>query len=208
MNCWGVVYEILRLAKNAHAQPTIFMAQSSIILNHLRDNSKQLMTWQKPADFLIANQFMRAGDIILISHHTQASYEYLDHIAIAIDEGIYFEKAGIGEDVPIRIIDEETLKQIWHPEVFSYELRRLKDNAILPHPQEIFSLNSAKIKTKFFPFTEILSHNAQQTTILWEIEDNTLSSLAWFHVVEISPLQQDNSNKAQLRRQLYQPILD
>ena len=208
MNCWGVVYEILRLAKNSHAKPTIFMAQSSIMLNHLRENSRQIMTWQKPADFLIANQFMRTGDIILISHHTQAGYEYLDHIAIAIDKGIYFEKAGIGEDVPIRIIDEATLKQTWHPEVFSYELRRINDNAILPHPQEIFTLNSAKIKTKFFPFTEKLSHNAQQTTISWKIEENTLSSLAWFHLVEISPLQQDDSNKAQLRRQLYQLILD
>lgn len=208
MNCWGVVYEILRLAQNAHAKPTIFMAQSSIMLNHLRDNSRQLMTWQKPADFLIANQFTRTGDIILISHQSQAGYEYLDHIAIAIDEGIYFEKAGIGEDVPIRIIDEATLQQTWHPEVFRYELRRLNDNAILPHPQEIFTLNSPKIKTEIFPSTEKLSDNAQQTTVSWEIESQTLSSTAWFHLVEIYPLHKDDHSKAQLNQQLYQPILD
>ena len=108
MNCWGLVYEVLRAAQHSQVEPTIFMAQASLMLSQLRNNSDRLLTLREPFQFPIPNKLSKPGDIILVMHRSSAGYEYLDHIAIAIDDGLYFEKAGTGEDVPIRIIDEAT----------------------------------------------------------------------------------------------------
>ena len=94
MNCWGLIYEILRAAKNPLAKPAIFMGQGSIMLDLLRENSHSLVTLKEPEDFPISNNTNQPGDIILIMHKSFTGYEYLDHIAIAIDDGVYFEKAG------------------------------------------------------------------------------------------------------------------
>ena len=207
MNCWGLVYEVLRAAKHSQAKPALFMAQGSLMLEQLRQNSELLLTLQEPVEFPIPGNLTRPGDIILVMHKSSAGYEYLDHIAIAIDDGIYFEKAGTGEDVPIRIIDEETLVKIWPPGVFRYELRRLHQNASLPHPKEIFSLNSSAIKEQFFPLAEIPLNMSEDTSITWDVESKNLSSISWFHMIDISPLLRDDAEKARLTDNLYQPIL-
>ena len=207
MNCWGLVYEVLRAAKHSQAEPTIFMAQASLMLAQLRNNSDILLSLQEPSEFPIPGALSKPGDIILVMHKSSAGYEYLDHIVIAIDDGIYFEKAGTGEDVPIRIIDEETLVKIWPPGVFYYELRRLHQNASLPHPKEVFSLNSSAIKEQFFPLAEIPLNMSEDTSITWDVESKNLSSISWFHMIDISPLSRDDTEKARLTDKLYQPLL-
>ena len=207
MNCWGLVYEVLRAAKHAQAEPAIFMAQASLMLTQLRNNSDTLLTLQEPSEFPIPRALSKPGDMILVMHKSSAGYEYLDHIAIAIDDGIYFEKAGTGEDVPIRIIDEETLVKIWPPGVFRYELRRLHQNASLPHPKEIFSLNSSAIQEQFFPLAELPLNMSDNTSITWDVESKNLSSISWFHLIDISPLSRDDTEKARLTDKLYQPLL-
>ena len=207
LNCWGVVYEVLRAARNPQAEPLIFMAQASKMLSQIRNNSDLLWTLQEPSEFPISGALSKPGDIILIMHQSLTGYEYLDHIAIVIDDGVYFEKAGTGEDVPIRIVDEETLRRIWQPGVFRYELRRLHQNALLPHPKEVFSLNSSEIKKQFFPLAEVPLNIRKNTSITWDMESKSLSSISWFYMIDISPLLRDNTGKTRLTEKLYQPLL-
>lgn len=207
MNCWGLVYEVLRGAKNNQAQPVMFMGQSSILLSEIRDNSHSLGTWLEPNHLPILGSLTKPGDIILILHTSRTGYEYLDHIAIMIDDGIYFEKAGVGENVPIRLIDEETLQKIWPIGVFRYELRRLYYHALLPEPKAIFNLNSLPIKELFFPKIEIPFNISSKSSIMWDIEDKSLGSIALFESQTLPPLLIGNNSKAQLRKELYRPIL-
>ena len=204
MNCWGLVYEILRAAIEERSQPVIFMGQGSLMLNQLRQNSYDLITINKPED-KIAKSLIQPGDILLIMHKSSSGYEYLDHVAIAIDEGIYFEKAGTGADVPIRIIDETTLRQIWQPGVFYYEVRRLKSDAVLPHPQEIFSLNATTIQQEF-ELPNISPDIGKITSIMWEEEEKDLASSSLFHIVNPLLISVDNMGKAKLSPRLYQPL--
>ena len=206
MNCWGVVYEVLRSATDPLAKPSLFMGQGSIMLDLLRDNSARLLTFNEP-NFFIADSKTEPGDIVLIMHTSSTNYQYLDHIAIAIDDGIYFEKAGTGADVPIRIIDEATLRQIWQPGVFDYEIRRLKPNAKLPHPQTIFSLNAPEIQSKFSDFNELPVNIANSTSIMWEEEAKDINTSSLFHLVNTLPIYLNNTGKANLASKLYQQLL-
>ena len=206
INCWGLVYEVLRAAVNSQAQPSIFMAQSSLILEQIRKNSHKLLTLQEASEFPIPGILSKPGDIILITHESLTGYEYLDHAVIVVDDGIYFEKAGTGKDVPIRIVDRETLLKIWPPGVFRYELRRLHQNALLPHPQDIFSLDSLEIKSQLFPDVEIPANISKNTNLTWDVENHDLSSITWFHTIDIS-LSRDKMGKARLTEKLYQPLL-
>jgi len=142
MNCWKLVYEVLKGTINPVAKPSIFMGQGSIMLELFRANSDRLFSKSELEQSSLSAIDNKPGDIILVMHTSSSRHEYLEHIAIAIDDGIYFEKAETGESVPIRIIDRQTLTQIWQPGVFDYEVRRLKPDAVLPHPQRVFSLSN------------------------------------------------------------------
>ena len=196
-NCWGVAYEVLRMARDPQVQPAIFMGQGSIMLDLLRDNSKQLLALKEPEDS-IPQAITQPGDIILIMHQSSAGREYLDHVAIAIDDGIYFEKAGTGAEVPIRIIDEQTIRQIWQPGVFYYEVRRPKTDAIFPHPQTVFSLNSSTIEQEFYQLNTIPDNIARKISIMRSPEAKNLATSSWFAIVNTLPIYIDSSGKAKL----------
>ena len=207
MNCWGVVYEVLRAAINVRAKPAIFMGQGSIVLKQLRNNSHHLLSLSEPQDFPIPNQFMQPGNIILITHTSSTREEYLDHVAIAIDDGIYFEKAGTGAEVPIRIIDEATLRKIWVEGVFQYEVRRLNLDAILPHPQKVFSPNAPTIKQELNLDSLIPLQTNQNTTVMWEKEENSITTVSWFHLINTLPISVDAMGITKLKPKTYQRFL-
>ena len=197
MNCWGLLYEVLRAARNPQAKPAIFMAQGSLMLEQLRHSSEKLLTIDEPRD-TITKSLTQPGDIILVMHRSSTGYEYLDHVAIAIDDGVYFEKAGTGENVPIRIIDEATLRQIWQPGVFYYEVRRLKENAVLPHSQKIFSLNAPVVQEEFALLKKIPQSIRRNTSIVWEEEEKNLVTSSWFHILNAIPISLNISGRAKL----------
>ena len=97
--------------------------------------------------------------------------------------------------------------KIWQPGVFRYELRRLDHNALLPHPKEIFGLNSLEIKEQFSPLAKIPLNISKDTTITWDMESKSLSSISWFYAIDIAPLSLDDTGKARLTEKLYQPLL-
>ncbi len=59
---------------------------------------------------------------------------YLDHIALFLDDDVFFERAGAGNDVPFRVTNWATLSSVWLPGVFQYSIRRSAAAGQLLHP--------------------------------------------------------------------------
>lgn len=111
-NCWGTLYEILRLAQRDNPPPpTLFVTESQPMLDTLRQRSMPIQPHPQ------------TGDIVLI-HHQHGDRTYLDHVALVVDRQLFFEKAGAGNHVPYRLIDRQTLERIWNPKVYTFEYRR------------------------------------------------------------------------------------
>lgn len=128
-NCWGTLYEILRLAKqDKPPAPTLFVTDSHPMLQTLRQQSMKIQ----------ANP--QTGDIVLV-YHQHGNRTYLDHVALAVDQQLYFEKAGAGNDVPYRLIDGQTLEQIWNPDIYTFEYRRPYAQQQWHPPEQVFGQN-------------------------------------------------------------------
>ena len=109
--------------------------------------------------------------------------------------------------MPIRIIDEGTLRKIWRSGVFYYEVRRLKDDAVLPHGREVFSIDSPVIKEEFALSNELLNSRNTNTTIMWEEEEKSLKNSSLFHLINTLSIYLDSKGRAKLNSQLYKPIV-
>ncbi|WP_404784347.1 hypothetical protein [Altericista sp. CCNU0014] len=131
-NCWGTVYEVLRLARRPSVEsPVLFATAAQPMLETLRAISTP------------AND-QQPGDILLLSHR-HGQREYLDHVVSIVDRGLFFEKAGTGDEVPYRFVAADTLTQIWNPAIFRYEVRRPLANVALPPPSDRFSLKQQPV---------------------------------------------------------------
>ncbi|WP_010475587.1 hypothetical protein [Acaryochloris sp. CCMEE 5410] len=125
-NCWGTLYEILRLAKQDNPPaPTLFVTDSHPMLQLLRQRSMKIQAHPQ------------TGDIVLV-YHQHGNRTYLDHVALAVDQQLYFEKAGAGDDVPYRLIDHQTLEQIWNPDIYTFEYRRPYSQQQWQPPEQVF----------------------------------------------------------------------
>lgn len=139
-NCWGTTYEILRLSQRSTAEsPVLFVTEAQPMLHLLRRISTPVTTTVQP------------GDVLLV-YHRHGNQQYLDHTALAIDSQIVFEKAGTGDTVPYRLIDLGSIRQIWNPQIFTHEWRRLIPGQQLPHPMQQFKIRSS-VQQISFPYT-------------------------------------------------------
>jgi hypothetical protein len=140
-NCWGTVYEVLRLAHAPQVEsPLLFATAAQPMLEALREISTPVLD-QKP------------GDIMLISHR-HGDREYLDHAVLVIDRNLFFEKAGTGDEVPYRFVGAETLTKIWNPKIFRLELRRPLNSRHLTLPSDRFGLKQSAASTFGLPIFE------------------------------------------------------
>lgn len=164
-NCWGVTYEALR---GNERSLTVVQASSELMLETLRNASTLMRSVSEPTEFPLSSFAggVRPGDVVLILHKS-GNYDYLDHTVVVLDDGIYFEKAGSGADVPIRITDEQTLASIWTPGVFRYELRRLRSETQLAPPLEVFSARSHGVLARFPRFAELPWSSLDRLTVDW-----------------------------------------
>lgn len=134
-NCWGFAWEVLFQADNpdtramtvstgdptsawrAFTSPGFDLIQSSV-------TKPKLLTDKK-----IRNQRLQGGDVLLLWHTIASSNRpnkvYLDHVVTCIDEDVYFEKSGSGDNVPYRINTWEGIVKNFPPAVFNWEWRRL-----------------------------------------------------------------------------------
>ena len=134
-NCWGYAWEVLYQADNpdasamtvstgdptsawrAFTSPGFDLIQSSL-------TKPRLLT-----DTRLRNGRLQAGDVLLLWHtiasSSRPSKVYLDHVATCVDEDVYFEKSGSGDNVPYRINTWEGIAKNFPPSVFNWEWRRL-----------------------------------------------------------------------------------
>lgn len=125
-NCWSTLYEILRLAKQDNPpSPTLFMTDSHPMLKVLRQQSMKIQPQPQ------------TGDIVLV-YHQHGNRDYLDHVALVVDQQLFFEKAGSGDHVPYRLIDRQTLEQIWDPNIYTFEYRRPYSQQQWQTPEQVF----------------------------------------------------------------------
>ena len=173
-NCWGIAYEALR----GSSQVELFVANGALMANAMRQQSSLLLSTDDRTYFP-DHSLLRPGDIVLISHSFDGK-EYLDHTAIVIDGGLYFEKAGSGEQTPIRIIDDEQIFTSWTPGIFKYEWRRPKVDARWENPRNIFSLKSAEILEKFPELHHFSPSFLENYSIDWETDQDIRTYLSLF----------------------------
>lgn len=133
-NCWGFAWEVLYQADNADvsnmqistADPksayAAFTGPGFYLIQTSRSNSKLL------TDAALRNKRLKAGDTLLLWHQIPGQDLYLDHTAIVIDEDVYYEKSGSGDNTPFRLTTWEGITANFPPGVFTWEWRRLVRN--------------------------------------------------------------------------------
>ena len=131
-NCWGTLYEILRLASQPRPQTfTVFTTAREPIHHLFRRISVPVIGSPQP------------GDIVLIDYFNPTeNREYLHHAALVVDRDVFFEKSGAGDDLPFRLIDGATFKRRWNPNLFRFEFRRPRRSRELQDPGQVFGLRS------------------------------------------------------------------
>lgn len=153
-NCWGTLYEILRTSQQKDAVPYTFMV-----------GPEQIGAWLQQASEPVTGA-ARLGDILLIQHQ-RAGRTYLDHVALVVDDQIFFEKAGTGNDTPYRLVDLKMLQQSWRPDLFTFTFRRLKPGERLRSPQIRFGLHSPEAIAQFPELQEVEDAIATKFSVVW-----------------------------------------
>lgn len=145
-NCWGFAWEVLFQADNADvsamtistADPTsawrAFTGPGFDLIQSSQTNAPLL----KPDNVSLRNQKLRPGDVLLIWHRNPTTASgtdlYLDHVATCIDDDVYFEKSGSGDNVPFRLSTWEMITKNFPTFVFIWEWRRLvRNNPLSPN---------------------------------------------------------------------------
>jgi len=159
INCWGFAYNMLYYSRLPPAEgggggaksglffsvasPTIAFDAfwDSQYFDHVQSSSENpaLLT-----DFSARNANLQPGDLILIWHKNQGVEPFLDHVAIFIDDDLYYEKSGTGDDVPFRLNDFNGLSAAWPFSigVFIVDWRRVKPDVVLRDPAVRFGLGN------------------------------------------------------------------
>ena len=137
-NCWGFAWEVLYQADNRDTQamtistadPTsAWRAFTSPGFDMIQSSRTQPILLQ---DMDVRNQKIQAGDVLLIWHEnpstTVGTDLYLDHVAIVLDDDVYYEKSGSGDKVPFRISTWDMITRNFPIPIFFWEWRRLVRN--------------------------------------------------------------------------------
>jgi hypothetical protein len=155
INCWGFAYNMLYFSRLPATEKNLiglFFSVSSPTIaydvfwdsnyfDHVQSSSENPTIF---ADETIRNAKLKPGDVILIWHQNQGVEAYLDHVAIFIDDDLYYEKSGTGDDVPFRLNDYAGLTSAWpiNIGVFFVDWRRMKHSVTLPDPATRFGLSN------------------------------------------------------------------
>lgn len=142
-NCWGFAYDVL--SASLSYQPALrFTLPSPTNAWAVLTDPAAFETVQSGnvKDRAARNRDLQPGDVLLVYHQNKGEPIYLDHAAIFVDNDLYFERAGTGDDVPFRLNTFEGLASSWMPLVFEYRWIRVKAGASLKAPAKAFALDS------------------------------------------------------------------
>jgi hypothetical protein len=145
-NCWGFAWEVLFQADNKDVKAmTISTADPTSAWKAFTSSGFDLIqtTVTKPKllnndNIQQRNEKLQPGDVLLIWHRNPSTVSgtdlYLDHVATYIDNDLYYEKSGNGNNVPFRISTWEMITNNFPPSVFFWEWRRLiRNNPLSPN---------------------------------------------------------------------------
>lgn len=136
-NCWGFAWEVLFQADNADTSAmTVSTADPASAWRAFTGPGFDLIqsSLTQPrllSDKILRNKKLQAGDVLLLWHQIASESSnrvYLDHVATLLDNDVYYEKSGSGDNVPFRINTWEGLTANFPPAVFNWEWRRLVRN--------------------------------------------------------------------------------
>jgi len=163
-NCWGTVYEIMRWARSdqppAQGDFYFFYAPENLARYFFTDDRWTSMI--KDFDDTVVeqsktrNEHLEPGDILVIGK------KYLQHVAIFIDDDLYFEKAGAGSTALYRLNDFQTIAKTWPADLHGYSWRRIKNQAF-PSPEKLFNLQKSlpELSLDLFSATEMSNLTAE-----------------------------------------------
>lgn len=138
-NCWGTVYEVLREAKLPMGSFSLFYAHDDVMQAFLRNPvySSIVRPYTKNpehyADAATRNRGLEPGDVLVVGN------EWLYHVAIFIDNDLFFEKSGSGSNTLFRLVTFDLLAKTWSPELYGWSYRRF-DGEPLPDAMSLFGV--------------------------------------------------------------------
>ena len=139
-NCWGTAYEVMRGAQTHSDELILFYAPQRLARavffdpqwsEEIRPISKTVST-----DPSLRNAGLMPGDVLVIGN------TWLQHVAIFVDDDLYFEKSGTGNSALYRLNTLDTIVATWPPDLHGYSWRRFHRQP-LPDPSELFNLKTS-----------------------------------------------------------------
>lgn len=130
-NCWTTGYEFVRTARQHVMSFYIFYAGAEQIKNQMYKSNHSKEIGRLSGGDPFPYQKMKYGDVLFFYN----SEDELYHVAIYIDEGIFFEKVAVVSRAPYRLTLWEDFYHEGSPSD-RIEIRRFH-NAALPNPQRV-----------------------------------------------------------------------
>ena len=157
INCWAFAYDALYAASNDGVdRMTVAVGDSARLWDVLTNSSYSSLLQASSSDpqlftnATLRNEQLHPGDYVMLWHQNPGQPLFLDHIAIVLDQDIYYEKSGSGSNTPFRVTDWVSLSRSWVTKVFHYEWRRPVVGTPFPPAATAFGLHNPTI-TEHFP---------------------------------------------------------
>eukprot|EP00128_Syssomonas_multiformis_P005149 Colp12_sorted_trinity150504_noHs@20672 len=209
INCWGFAYEVVYSMMTKTDRLTFTLSSPIVAYAVFFDDAKfqhvQTSRSNKAlmGDATQRNKNLQPGDVVLIWHQNRGEEPYLDHIAVFIDEDLYFERAGTGDDVPFRLTDWKGLTTSWVPIAFNYDWRRVK--ATLSPAKEVFALNNPVTLRELSADLDLLVKEVQESFTVTPVygRKNELSGQLYVWMKTFDPFVFDDLGRARLPQSAY-----
>ena len=169
-DCWGTLYEVLRHAQTFQSNPhlELFYAPHKAAKSVFFDPrwSAEVRPYSKQATFPSEerNAGLVTGDVLLVGK------EWFQHVAIFIDDDVYFEKAGTGNTALYRLTDWDTLAKTWPPDLHGYSWRRYNQQAF-PESSELFNMSTSVPNNE--QLSQLTPEELRKFTLEPAIDDST-----------------------------------
>jgi len=139
-NCWGTAYEVLRGSQTFSDELILFYAPQrqarAVFFDPQWSEELRRISKMVPSDPSVRNSGLKPGDVLVIGD------AWLQHVAIFVDDDLYFEKSGTGNTALYRLNTWETIVATWPPDLHGYSWRRFNHHP-LPDPSELFNLKTS-----------------------------------------------------------------
>jgi hypothetical protein len=205
-NCWGFAYSVLSSVQRKEPFVHVLSAGDAQVAYDVFTDDRVfslIQSVENEQSALLKNQTYRnenlkQGDVVLFWHQNKAEQSvFLDHVAIFIDDDLYYERAGAGDHVPFRLNDWNSILKSWMPGVFNIEWRRVVGD-LLPVESAfgMHSVNTLKQIPEAFKIPEKL---ADQFSIDLEIENGGITGQTYVRIFDFKVA----SNTIDISRPVY-----